>query len=99
MALLILMDHLLDLVPVVSLRFEATSDGSINKFSIYDFANPRQIFTIRFDVRFSGTSTGNFSLYIGSDISSNGVYNGTGGDGRCSWHRCVCRLGLDLLIQ
>lgn len=44
----------------------APTSTSVNKFSIYNFSNPTDMFSVSFDVSFSGGSAGNWSFFAGN---------------------------------
>lgn len=44
----------------------ASSSTSVNKFSIYDFSSPSNTFALSFDMRLSGASSGQWSLFAGN---------------------------------
>ena len=47
----------------------ASSNTSVNKFSIYDFSNPSATFSLSFDMRLSGGSSGQWLLFAGNGAS------------------------------
>lgn len=60
------------------LRIVAPTGASINKFSIYDYT-PGKTFTIRFEVRFGGGSSGTWYFFNGdgTTYSDNNAFSGT----------------------
>lgn len=67
------------------LRGVAPTGGSVNKFSVYDYANPSEQFTLRFTIRFgasdgsaTGAASGTWYLFVGDGpcFSDNNGFTG-----------------------
>lgn len=62
-----------------SLLGSASSNTSVNKFSIYDWSNPSAAFSFSFDMRLAGGSSGSWFLFAGNGASfaNDAVFTGS----------------------
>ncbi len=67
-----------DLGEDTELRVLAATGGSVNKFSIYGYADPSETFSMGFTMRLSGGASGDFQFFAGSgdSYSNNNIFNG-----------------------